>query len=40
MYGSEIWMEKKAEHRRIDAFDGGAGELSWASLGKQGNQTS
>ena len=40
MYGSETWMEKKAERHRIDAFDGGAGEVSWESLEKQGNQTS
>ena len=28
MYGSESWTIKKAEHRRIDAFDCGVGEDS------------
>ena len=28
MYGCESWTVKKAEHRRIDAFDCGAGEDS------------
>ena len=27
-YGCENWTVKKAEHRRIDAFDCGAGEDS------------
>ena len=30
MYG---WTIKKAEHRRIDAFECGIGEDSWESLG-------
>ena len=28
MYGCESWTIKKAEHRRIDAFDCGVGEDS------------
>ena len=28
MYGYESWTVKKAEHRRIDAFDCGVGEDS------------
>ena len=28
MYGCESWTVKKAEHRRIDAFDCGVGEDS------------
>ena len=28
MYGSESWTIKKAEHKRIDAFQCGAGEDS------------
>ena len=42
MYGCENWTIKKAEHRRIDAFEsiGGAGENFWESLGQQGDQTS
>ena len=28
MYGCESWTEKKAEHRRIDAFNCGVGEDS------------
>ena len=28
MYGCESWAIKKAEHRRIDAFDRGVGEDS------------
>ena len=28
MYGCESWTVKKAERRRIDAFDGGVGEDS------------
>ena len=35
MYGCESWTVKKAEHRRIDAF-----EDSWESLGLQGDPTS
>ena len=42
MYGCENWTIKKAEHRRIDAFEsiGGAGENFWESPGQQGDQTS
>ena len=39
MYGCESWSVKKAEHRRIDAFNCGVGEDSWESLGLQ-DQTS
>ena len=39
MYGCESWTTEKAEHR-IDAFDYGAGEDSWASLELQGDSTS
>ena len=35
MYGCERWTIKKAEGRRIDAFELGAGEDSWESLGLQ-----
>ena len=43
MYRCERWTVKKAEHRRIDAFElmlCGVGEDSWESLGLQGDQTS
>ena len=41
MYGCESWTIKKAEHRRIDAFElCGVGEDSCESLGLQGNPTS
>ena len=41
MYGCENWTIKKAEHQRIDAFDGcGVEEDSWESLGLQGDPTS
>ena len=40
MYGCESWTIKKAEHRRIDAFNCGVGEDSWESLGLQGDPTS
>ena len=44
MYGCVTWTTKKAEHRRIDAFNWcfqiGAGEDSWESSGLQGDQTS
>ena len=33
MYGCETWTIKKAECRRIDAFECGIGEDSWESLG-------
>ena len=39
MYGCEIWTIKKAEHRRIDAFECGVGEDSRESLGLQGDPT-
>ena len=39
MYGCEVWTIKKIERRRIDAFDCGAGDDSWESLGLQRNQT-
>ena len=41
MYGCKRWTIKKAEHRRIDAFElCGVGEDSCESLGLQGNPTS
>ena len=41
MYGCESWTIKKAERRRIDAFENcGVGEDSWESLGLQGDPTS
>ena len=40
MYGCESWTIKKAECRRIDAFDCGVREDSWESLGLQGDPTS
>ena len=39
MYGCESWTIKKAEHRRIDAFECGVGEDSRESLGLQGDPT-
>ena len=40
MYGCESWTIKKAQLRRIDAFECGVGEDSWESLGLQGDPTS
>ena len=40
MYGCESWTIKKAEHRRIDALNCGAGADSWESLGLQGDPIS
>ena len=40
MYGWESWTVKKAEHRRIDAFELWCGEDSRESLGLQGDPTS
>ena len=40
MYRCESWTIKKAEHRRIDAFNCGVGEDSSKSLGLQGDPTS
>ena len=40
MYGCESWTVKKAEHRRIDAFELCVGEDSCESLGLQGDPTS
>ena len=40
MYRYESWTIKKAERRRIGAFEFGAGEDAWESLGLQGDQTS
>ena len=40
MYGCESWTVKKAEHRRIDAFELWFGEDSWESLELQGDPTS
>ena len=40
MYGCESWTMKKAEHRRIDAFESIVGEDSLESLGLQGDPTS
>ena len=39
MYGCESWTVKKAECRRIDAFELRCGEDSWESLGLQGDPT-
>ena len=39
-YRCESWTIKKAESRRIDAFERGAGEDSWEFLRLQGDQTS
>ena len=38
MYGCESWTIKKAEEKRIDAFECGVEEDSWESLVLQGNQ--
>ena len=40
MYGCESWTIKKAEHRRIEAFNCSVGEDSWGSFGLQGHQIS
>ena len=40
MYGYECWTLKKVDCWRIDAFNCGAGEDSWESLGQQEDQTS
>ena len=40
IYECESWTIEKAEQWRIDAFNCGAGEDSWESLGLQGDQTS
>ena len=40
MYGCESWTVKKAERRRIDVLNCGAGEDSRESLGLQGDPTS
>ena len=40
MYGCESWTMKKAECRRTDALNCGAGEDSWASLGLHGDPAS
>ena len=40
MYGCKNWTIKKADCRRIDAFDCDVGEDSWESLGLQGEQIS
>ena len=40
MYGCESWTVKKAELRRIDAFEHGVGEDAWESLGLQGDPIS
>ena len=40
MFGCESWTIKKAERRRIDAFELDVGEDSWESLGQQGDPTS
>ena len=39
LYGYESCTIKKAECRRVDAFDCGVGEDSWESLGLQGDPT-
>ena len=40
LYGYESWTVKKAERRRIDAFELWFGEDSWKSHGLQGDPTS
>ena len=40
VYGCESWTVKKAEHRRIDAFELCVGVDSRESLGLQGDETS
>ena len=40
MYGCENWTVKKAERRRIDAFELWCGKDSRESLGLQGDPTS
>ena len=40
IYEYESWSTKKAEHRRTDTLNCGAGEDSWESLGLQGDPTS
>ena len=40
IYGCEFWTIKKAECRRIDAFELWCGEDSWESLGLQVDPTS
>ena len=41
MYVCEIWITKKAEHQKIDAFELWCWRrLFWESLGLQGDQTS
>ena len=40
MYGCESWTVRKAEHRKIDAFELWCWRNSWTSLGPQGNPTS
>ena len=40
MYGCESWTIKKAECRRIDAFELWFEQDSWESFGQRGNPTS
>ena len=40
MYGCESWTVKKAERRKIDAFELWCWRDSWESLGLQGDPTS
>ena len=40
MHRCKSWTIKKTEYRRIDAFQTGAREDSWESLGQEGDQTS
>ena len=40
VYGCESWARKKAERRRIDPLNCGAGEDSCESFGLQGDPTS
>ena len=40
MYGCESWSIKKAEHKRIDAFELWCWRRLWESLGLQGDPTS
>ena len=40
IYGCASWTIKKAECRRIDASNCGAGKDAWESLGPQGDQSS
>ena len=40
MYRCESWTLNKAKHKELMLSNCGAGEDSWESLGRQGDQTS